>query len=125
MYDFTIKIILTIVTIGAGFKGEEVTSLFLIGSIFGSAMSLLFPLPTASLAEMGLVAVFAGTTSTLIACTILAIDLFGIECGLYVTIACLVSYLFSDHSSIYGSQDIRAPKHFRYSHHQRKRMDEL
>ena len=68
MYDFAIKIILTVVTIGAGFKGEEVTSLFLIGATLGSATSLLLPLPTASLAGMGLVAVFAGTTSTLIAC---------------------------------------------------------
>ena len=66
-------------------------------------MSLLLPLPTASIAGMGFVAVFAGTTSTLIACTILAIDLFGIECGLYVAIVCVVSYLFSDHISIYGS----------------------
>ena len=125
MYDFAIKIILTVVTIGVGFKDGGVTSLFLIGAIFGSAMSLLLPLPTASLAEMGLVAVFAGTTSTLIAYTILAIDLFGIECGLYVTIAYVVSYLFSDHISIYGSQNIGELNHFRYSHHQGKRMDEL
>ena len=88
-------------------------------------MSLLLPLPTASLAGMGLVAVLAGTTSTLIACTILAIDLFGIECGLYVTIAYVVSYLFSDHTNIYGRLVIGETNHFRYSHHQRKRMDEL
>ena len=125
MYDFAIKIILTVVTIDAGFKGEEVTSLFLIGAIFGSAISLLLPLPTASLAGMGLVAVLAGTTSTLIACTILAIELFGIKCGLYVAIAYVVSYLFSDPISIYGSQVIGEPNHFRYSHHRGKRIDEL
>ena len=74
---------------------------------------------------MGFVAVFAGAINTPIASIIMAIELFGIECGLYVTIACVVSYLFSDHTSIYGSQDIGAPNHFRYSHHQGKRMDEL
>ena len=125
MYDFTIKIILTVVTIGAGFKGGEVTPLFLIGATLGSTMSLLLPLPTASLKEMGFVAVFAGAASTPIACTIMAIELFGIECILDVAIVCVVSYLFSDHISIYGSQVIDKPNYFRYSHHQGNRMDEL
>ena len=80
------KIILTVVTIGADFKGGEVTPLFLIGATLGTAMRLLLPLPTASLAGMGFVAVFAGATNTPIACTIMAIELFGIECGLYVAI---------------------------------------
>ena len=86
---------------------------------------MLLPLPTVSLVGISFVAVFAGTTSTPIACRIMAIKLFGIKCGLYVAIACVVSYLFSDHISIYGSQVIGELNHFRYSHHQGKRMDEL
>ena len=86
---------------------------------------MLLPLPTVSLVGISFVAVFAGTTSTPIACRIMAIKLFGIKCGLYVAIACVISYLFSDHTNIYGSQDIGAPKHFRYSHHRGKRIDEL
>ena len=63
-------------------------------------MSLLLLLPTASLAGMGFVAVFKGAINTPIACTIMAIELFGIKCGLYVAIAYVVSYLFSDHTNI-------------------------
>ena len=88
-------------------------------------MSLLLPLPTASIAGMGFVAVFAGAINTPIACTIMAIELFGIECILDVAIVCVVSYLFSDHISIYGSQVIGEPNHFRCFHQQGKRMDEL
>ena len=86
---------------------------------------MLLPLPTVSLAGISFVAMFAGTTSTPIACRIMAIKLFGINCGLYVAIACVVSYLFSDHTNIYGRLVIGETNHFRYSHHQRKRMDEL
>ena len=125
MYDFAIKIMLTVVTIGAGFKGGEVTPLFLIGATLGSAMSLLLPLPTASLAGMGFVAVFAGAINTPIACTIIAIELFSIKCNLYVAIVCVVSYLFSNHISIYGSQVTGEPNHFRCFHQQGKRTDEI
>jgi H+/Cl- antiporter ClcA len=41
-YDFAIKMILTIITLSAGFKGGEVTPLFFIGATLGNALSLLF-----------------------------------------------------------------------------------
>ena len=74
---------------------------------------------------MGFIAVFAGAINTPIACTIMAIELFGIECILDVAIVCVVSYLFSDHTSIYGRLVIGETNHFRYSHHRGNRMDEL
>jgi H+/Cl- antiporter ClcA len=50
---------------------------------------------------MGFVAVFAGATNTPLACMLMGIELFGAECGIYVAIACVVSYLLSGHNSIY------------------------
>jgi H+/Cl- antiporter ClcA len=110
-YDFLLKIIFTAVTLGAAFKGGEVTPLFFIGATLGNALSYFIPLPVGLLAGMGFVAVFAGAANTPLACAVMAIELFGAECGIYVSIACVVAYLFSGHKGIYTSQLIGAPKH--------------
>lgn len=124
-YDFAIKMILTIITLSAGFKGGEVTPLFFIGATLGNALSLFIPLPIGLLAGMGFVAVFAGATNTPIACSIMAIELFGVECGVYVSIACVVSYLLSGQNSIYVRQVIGEAKHQRFSNQVGKRLNEL
>lgn len=124
-YDFALKMILTIITLGAGFKGGEVTPLFFIGAALGSALAYFIPLPVALLAGMGFVAVFAGATNTPIACSIMAIELFGSACGVYVALACVVAYLCSGHTGIYGRQVIGEPKHLSFSHLKGKRMNEV
>ena len=101
---FFIKILLTVITLSAGFKGGEVTPLFFIGATLGSALSLLVPLPVGLLAGMGFVAVFAGATNTPVACVIMGVELFGLESVVYLLIACLVAYLCSGHHGIYKSQ---------------------
>ena len=125
VYDFAFKMAFTIVTLAAGFKGGEVTPLFFIGATLGSTLSLFIPLPTALLAGMGFVAVFAGATNTPIACTIMAIELFGAECGIYAGLACTVSYLLSGHSSIYSKQIIGEPKHHRFTNQKGKKLIDL
>ena len=124
-YDFVLKMIFTLLTLAAGFKGGEVTPLFFIGAALGNALSFFIPLPIGLLAGMGFVAVFAGATNTPIACSIMAIELFGVECGVFVTIACVVSYLLSGHSSIYGHQIIGEAKHPLYSVLEGKRLNDL
>lgn len=114
VYAFLLKLLLTAFTLGAGFKGGEVTPLFFIGAALGNALFLFLPLPVALLAGMGFVAVFSGATNTPIACTLMGIELFGAECGIYVGIACIVAYLFSGHTGIYSSQIIGSPKHLLY-----------
>ncbi len=115
--SFLIKIILTAYALGAGFKGGEVTPLFFIGATLGNVLFLFMPidaLPMALLAGMGFVAVFAGATNTPIACTIMGMELFGIECCLYIGISCSVAYLFSGKSCIYTSQPQKGLKYFLY-----------
>lgn len=110
-FDFAVKILFTAFTLGAGFKGGEVTPLFFIGATLGNALAWFVPLPYALLAGMGFVAVFAGATNTPIACTFMGIELFGIDAGIYIALACITAYFFSGHTSIYGSQIIGSPKH--------------
>ncbi|MCX8532422.1 voltage-gated chloride channel family protein [Chryseobacterium luquanense] len=124
-YDFALKMIFTMMTLAAGFKGGEVTPLFFIGATLGNALGYFIPLPIALLAGMGFVAVFAGATNTPIACSIMAIELFGNECGVYVAIACIVSYLFSGSNSTYKSQIIGEPKNNRFLKDIGKKLSEL
>ncbi|OCB78429.1 voltage-gated chloride channel family protein [Flavobacterium crassostreae] len=113
-YDFLLKIIFTGFTLGAGFKGGEVTPLFFIGATLGSSLSIVFPLPIALLAGMGFVAVFSGATHTPIACTVMGIELFGLQSGLYIGIACLVAYLASGSVGIYQAQIVKGAKYHLY-----------
>ncbi|WP_379089689.1 voltage-gated chloride channel family protein [Pedobacter sp. UC225_65] len=124
-YDFILKMAFTIVTLAAGFKGGEVTPLFFIGAVLGNALSYFIPLPMGLLAGMGFVAVFAGATNTPLACTLMAIELFGSECGVYVAIACVVSYLMSGHTGIYNNQMIGETKHAQFKKYLGKRLNEL
>lgn len=107
---FALKLLFTAITLGFGFKGGEVTPLFFIGAALGSALSLVVPLPVGLLAAMGFVAVFAGASNTPLASSIMAIELFGVECAAYVAIACVVAYLISGHNGIYSSQLVGDPK---------------
>lgn len=125
IYDFALKMIFTIITLAAGFKGGEVTPLFFIGAALGSALSLFIPLPVGLLAGMGFVAVFAGATNTPLACMLMGIELFGSESGIYIAIACIVSYLLSGRNSIYTKQRIGESKSSRYENDQDKSFSEL
>lgn len=125
LYDFALKMIFTIVTLSAGFKGGEVTPLFFIGATLGSALSLFIPLPFGLLAGMGFVAVFAGATNTPLACMLMGIELFGVESGIYIAIACVVSYLLSGHNSIYTKQKIGEAKNRRYSSQQDRSISDF
>ena len=122
-YSFLLKMLFTVVTLGAGFKGGEVTPLFFIGAVLGSALAAVIPLPTALLAGLGFVAVFAGATNTPLACSIMAMELFGIECGIYTAIACFVAYFFSGKNTIYGSQKLQNEQ-MRYLQ-QKEKLDNL
>ncbi|WP_185147056.1 MULTISPECIES: voltage-gated chloride channel family protein [unclassified Chryseobacterium] len=125
LYDFALKMIFTIITLSAGFKGGEVTPLFFIGATLGSALSLFIPLPFGLLAGMGFIAVFAGATNTPLACMLMGIELFGAECGVYVAIACVVSYLLSGHNSIYSKQKIGEAKNRRYASQQDRSISDF
>ncbi len=109
--DFASKMIFTITSIGTGFKGGEVTPLFYIGATLGNALAPLLHMPFPMLAALGFVAVFAGAANTPIASTVMAIELFGTEIGIYAAIACVISYLFSGHTGIYHAQRVEHAKH--------------
>ena len=104
------KILFTIVTLSAGFKGGEVTPLFFIGATLGNTLAWLLGAPVDLFAGLGFIAIFAGATNTPLACTVMGVELFGGEHILYFAIACFTAYFFSGHSGIYSAQKIAVPK---------------
>lgn len=124
-YDFALKMAFTIITLSAGFKGGEVTPLFFIGATLGNALSYFIPLPTGLLAGMGFAAVFGAAANTPLACIVMAMELFGSHSAVYVGITCVVAYLFSGHTGIYGKQMIGEAKNKRFRYQVSRRISEL
>lgn len=104
------KLLFTVVTIGSGFKGGEVTPLFFVGATLGNTLAWLLNAPVDLFAGLGFIAVFAGCTNTPLACTIMGIELFGAHHAVYFGTACFVAYFFSGHTGIYLSQRVGVPK---------------
>lgn len=109
-YDFLAKTLYTTFTLGAGFKGGEVTPLFFTGATLGSSLSALLPLPTDWLAALGLVAVFAGATNTPLACALLGAELFGWMLFPVALPVCWLAVMVSGPAGIYSSQPTYALK---------------
>jgi H+/Cl- antiporter ClcA len=111
--DFLGKMAFTIASLGTGFKGGEVTPLFYIGATLGNSLAPLLHAPFALLAAVGFVAVFAGAANAPLAATLMAMELFGAEVGVFAALACTTSYMCSGHAGIYRSQQaghVKLPK---------------
>lgn len=102
--DSVLKLLLTAITLGFGFKGGEVTPLFAIGATLGSALAIWLPVPVECLAAVGFITVFAAAAKTPIACIIMALELFGFGIGWHAALACAVAYAVSGHHGIYRAQ---------------------
>ena len=109
-WSWALKMLFTVVTLSAGFKGGEVTPLFFIGAALGNTLGWLLGAPLDLFAALGFVAVFAGAANTPLACTIMGIELFGATPAVPIAVACFVAYISSGHNGIYLSQRIAVPK---------------
>ncbi len=97
------KLAFTVITLGSGFKGGEVTPLFFIGAALGNSLALALHGPIDLFAALGFVAVFAAASKTPRASILLGIELFGGGNALYLAVACLLATRLSGKQSIYPS----------------------
>lgn len=98
------KLLFTVVTLSAGFKGGEVTPLFFIGAALGNSLANALGAPIDLFASLGFVALFAGATKTPLASTLMGMELFGADNGLYLATACIIAYRCSGPLGIYSAQ---------------------
>lgn len=105
-FAFFWKMLLTVITMRAGFKGGEIVPSFCIGASFGCIMGQLFGLSPSLCAAAGMVAVFCGVTNCPITSILIAFELFGFEGVAYYLIAVSISYAASGYYSLYKDQTI-------------------
>jgi H+/Cl- antiporter ClcA len=101
---FIIKLLLTALTLGSGFKGGEFIPLIFMGATSGSFLGGLSTLSTPLLPSLGCIAVFAAASKTPFSCSIMAIELFGFEIAPYAIVACFLSSAINGSKTIYRKQ---------------------
>lgn len=104
--DWILKLLFTVTTIAAGYKGGEVTPLFSIGASLGVWLAPFFGLPVYLVAALGYAAVFAGATSTTIGPILIGCEVFGFQHWPAFLLVCLVATRFFPALSIYGGQKV-------------------
>lgn len=104
LYDWLLKLLLTILTLAAGFQGGEVTPLFSIGASLGIVLGSLLGLPVMLSAALGYAAVFGSATNTLLAPILIGAEVFGPQNTIYFTIVCAIAFIFNGNKTIYTAQ---------------------
>lgn len=110
-WAFVLKFLFTALTLGFGYKGGEVTPLFVIGALLGTALAPIFGLPTPYLAAVGFIALFAAASNTPIASMAMGIELFGTGFITPLMVTGFLAYVLVGHRGIYGGHRIHTPKH--------------
>ena len=103
---FFLKVVLTALTLAAGFKGGEIVPAFFCGATFGCFYGALLGLPASFAAAAGLVAVFCGVTNCPLTAILLAYELYGGQGLPLYALTIAVSYMLSGYSGLYHAQKI-------------------
>ncbi len=97
------KVAFTVLAVGSGFKGGEVTPLFFIGATLGNRLAGLLRAPVDLMAGVGFVAVFGAAANVPLACAVMGIELFGAGVAPYLAAGCFVAHLVSGRASLYAA----------------------
>lgn len=108
-YAFALKILLTAITIGCGFKGGEIVPAFFIGATFGATSATILGLYAPLGAAIGMLILFCGSTKCPIAAAIIAIELFGLNSALLICLipSIMVGCTLSGKPSLYNEVDLK------------------
>jgi H+/Cl- antiporter ClcA len=109
-WAFAAKMLFTVVALGFGFKGGEVTPLFAIGALLGAACAPLLGVPVPYLGALGFAAVFATASNTPVASLLLGAELFGASFLAPLALICFPAYILVGHRGIYGGHRVETPK---------------
>ena len=107
---FILKILLTAITLGVGFKGGEIVPSFFVGATFGCLLGQLLGISPSMCAAVGMIAIFCGVTNSPITSILLGFEIFGMDGIYFILIGVAVSYMLSGYYSLYHSQKIMYSK---------------
>ena len=98
------KLLLTALSITAGFSGGEIIPLMMIGATAGSLLAPVFGLPVSMMAVFGAVGTLSGGTKLPLVCFLLSLELFGFENPTLLFAVCIFGCICSGRTGIYESQ---------------------
>jgi len=101
---FALKILFTVISVCAGFKGGEIVPTFFIGSTFGCYVGGILGLDPTFGAAIGMITLFCGVVNCPVASFILAIEVFGGSSSLFFAIAIAIVFMLSGKCSLYKEQ---------------------
>ena len=109
-WAFVLKILFTVLTLRAGYKGGEIVPAFFVGATFGCVTAPLLGLSPSFGAAAGMVAVFCGVTNCPLTSLLLGYELFtGVGLApMALTIA--AAYMLSGYCGLYHEQMIMYSK---------------
>lgn len=111
---FLPKMVFTVVSILAGYKGGEIVPSFCIGTSLGVFFGYIFGFSTEAtvlLAAVGMGAFFCGVTNCPITSLLICLELFGMEAMPYFLLSIAISYMISGYYGLYTSQKILYSKY--------------
>jgi len=103
---FALKMLLTALTLGAGYKGGEIVPSLCVGATFGCMFARLGGFDPALASAIGMGALFCGVTNCPISSLLICFELFGYAGMPYYLLTIALSYVFSGYHSLYSSQKI-------------------
>ena len=106
-HDPALKLLFTVIALGSGFVGGEVTPLFVIGGTLGSTLAEPLGLAPVALTAIGLVAVFGAAAHVPLASAVMAGELFGPHAIAPALVACVVARVLVLGDGIYVHSDER------------------
>ena len=105
-FAFFWKMVLTALTMRAGFRGGEIVPSFCIGATFGCVMGNLMGISPSICAACGMAAVFCGVTNCPITSILIAFEMFGFKGVSFYLIAVSISYAASGYYGLYKDRTI-------------------
>lgn len=103
---FILKMLFTVITVAAGFKGGEIVPTFFIGATFGCVVAPIIGLSPTLGAAIGFISLFCSVVNCPVASVILAVEVFGGSSILIFALVCCISYMTSGYTGLYHSQRI-------------------
>ena len=104
--DFLWKMLLTALTMRAGYRGGEIVPAFSVGATFGCVAGGILGFSPELAAAAGMVALFCGVTNCPITSILIAFEMFGFKGVLFYLIAVSISYAASGYYGLYKDQTI-------------------
>lgn len=101
---FLLKMLLTALAIGCGFKGGEIVPTFYVGATLGCVAGQLIGLPASCAAAVGMIGMFCCVTNCPVASMLIAFELFGYEAAPFFLVCNAVGYLMSGYYGLYSEQ---------------------